>query len=309
MTTSRQKRNNVFDCVRSTIGPVLCVILGLALFATMLTAFVTLAGCGSDEIADDDDVVATIETMSHSAPSHQRVVQYGDSLWTIAAEEHVDWLQLAAVNRTYLVATYEVRCSQLRDQYRQRQRGWYCNDSRRDTWANSLKPSDLLQIPEPLPAEAPQEIREMIEIVENAPEPIALVIDDTGSMSDDRQVVMDWYLTIAHARNKRVVGVWLYADGKVEYIDPGGNVSLSTTGGMENTHSALSEAANSRPHPSSILLVTDEQGDDWQWDRVGVLPPVFGHCLPEYRNLYGCEENLQRLARETGGGYIRGAHH
>ena len=113
MTTSRQKRNNVFDCVRSTIGPVLCVILGLALFATMLTAFVTLAGCGSDEIADDDDVVATIETMSHSAPSHQRVVQYGDSLWTIAAEEHVDWLQLAAVNRTYLVAI-RGSCSQLR---------------------------------------------------------------------------------------------------------------------------------------------------------------------------------------------------
>lgn len=160
-----------------------------------------------------------------------------------------------------------------------------------------------------MPIEAPPEIKEMIEIVENAPEPIALVIDDTGSMSNDRQIVMIWYLAIAHAQNKRVVGVWLYSNGNVEYVNPRGTVTLSTTGGIENTYGALAEAAGSRPRPSSILLVTDEQGDDWgDWSRVNALPPVFGHCLPD-GGYIGCEENLQRLARETGGGYIRGASH
>lgn len=291
MTTSSEKHDHVF---------------GLLVCLAAVAAFALLAGCGSDETADDDDV-ATVETAPEPAPSRQYVVQDGDSLWTIGLREGVDYLQIAVTNREYLVAKYDERCTQLLARYRGRhKRGWYCNDRRADTWANSLKPGDVLQIPEPMPAEAPPEIKEMIEIVQNAPEPIALVIDDTGSMSDDRQIVMDWYLAIARDKGKEVTGVWLYSNGNVEYVNPRGTVTLSTTGGIENTYGALAEAAGSRPRPASILLVTDEQGDDWDWSRVNALPPVFGHCLPD-GGYTGCEENLRRVARETGGGYIRGA--
>lgn len=303
MTTSGKKHENVFDCVLSWAVTCACTAYWVAIMA----AFALLASCGSNKLADDDDV-ATIETAPEPAPSSEYVVQHGDSLWTIGLDQRVDYLQIAMTNRAYLVAKYEERCTQLLARYRDRhKRGWYCNDRRADTWANSLKPGDILQIPEALPAEAPPEIKEMIEIVQNAPEPIALVIDDTGSMSDDRQIVMAWYLAIAHDKGKEVVGVWLYADGKVEYVNPRGTVTLSTTGGVENTHGALREAAISRPRPASILLVTDEQGDDWDWTRVNALPPVFGHCLPVNAWDYQCEQNLQGLARKTGGGYIRGA--
>lgn len=306
MKTSRGKLDNVFDCMFNCVLCGMTIACAVALAAVLVTV-VCLSACGGrEEIADDDDV-ATIETAPEPAPSSEYVVQHGDSLWTIGLREGVDYLQIAVTNRAYLVAKYDERCTQLLGRYRIRhKRGWYCNDRRADTWANSLKPGDLLDIPEALPAEAPPEIKEMIEIVENAPEPIALVIDDTGSMSDDRQVVMGWYLAIAHDKGKEVTGVWLYSNGNVEYVNPRGTVTLSTTGGIENTFGALSEAAGSRPRPASILLVTDEQGDDWDWSRVNALPPVFGHCLPE-GGYIGCEENLQRLARETGGGYIRGA--
>lgn len=291
MTTSSEKHDHVF---------------GLLVCLAAVAAFALFASCGSNEIADDDDV-ATIETAPEPAPSSEYVVQHGDSLWTIGLRESVDYLQIAATNRAYLIAKYDERCAQLLARYRGRhKRGWYCNDRRADTWANSLKPGDVLQIPEPMPAEAPPEIKEMIEIVQNAREPIALVIDDTGSMSNDRQIVMDWYLAIALDKGKEVTGVWLYSNGNVEYVNPRGTVTLSTTGGIENTYGALREAAGSRPRPASILLVTDEQGDDWDWSRVNALPPVFGHCLPD-GGYTGCEENLRRVARETGGGYIRGA--
>lgn len=118
MTTSSEKHDHVFGFLMVLAAVAVCALL---------------AGCGSNELADDDDV-ATIETAPEPAPSVERLVRDGDSLWTIAVTEEVDWLQLAAVNRPYLVAKYEERCTQLLARYRGRnKRGWYCNDRRADT--------------------------------------------------------------------------------------------------------------------------------------------------------------------------------
>ena len=282
------------------------VIYCSALFVVFL--FMGLVCCGGgSELSDDDDATGVVTVATPEAPpSEEYIVQNGDSLWMISLSEQVDWLRLAATNRTYLVAMYDVRCTELLERRGGRKHGWYCNDRRRDAWANSLKPGDRLRIPQPMPIEAPPEIAEMIRAVESAPEPIAVVVDDTGSMSNDRQVVMDWYLAIASSKNKEVIGVWLYADGNVEFLNPRGTVTLTTEGSVENTFAALSQAAHSHPRPSSILLVTDEQGDDWDWSKVGRFPPVYGHCLSD-QGVFGCEENLRRVARETQGEYIRGS--
>src|SRR3990167_8543885 len=196
------------------------VIYCSALFVVFL--FMGLVCCGGgSELSDDDDATGVVTVATPEAPpSEEYIVQNGDSLWMISLSEQVDWLRLAATNRTYLVAMYDVRCTELLERRGGRKHGWYCNDRRRDAWANSLKPGDRLRIPQPMPIEAPPEIAEMIRAVESAPEPIAVVVDDTGSMSNDRQVVMDWYLAIASSKNKEVIGVWLYADGNVEFLNP-----------------------------------------------------------------------------------------
>lgn len=281
------------------------IVIG-ALYVMILAILSMNAGCGNDTAGDGVSDTTAQAGAGTTVPSHEYTVVRGDSLWLIGPREGVDYLQLAVFNRESLVEKYEERCTQLLDRYRNRhKRGWYCNDRRRDAWANSLKPGDILRIPEPPPALVTKEVAQIAEVVREAPEPIAIVVDDTGSMSEDRQTTMDWYLAIANAEGKKVEGVYLYADNSVERVTPDGRVELRTTGSYENTYGALRQA--NETHPRSILLITDEEGDDWDWARVGELPPVYGHCLKDaYDNRYLCEDTLERLAKATGGRHIRG---
>ncbi|HJN84953.1 MAG TPA: LysM domain-containing protein [Patescibacteria group bacterium] len=261
-------------------------------------------GCGDDTTTTlgtawhGDTAIVVIEEAISQTKTH--VVEYGDSLWSIAQDyDDVSFLDLEFQNETQLKALYESRCTQLKDRYRVRSNGKrYCNDRYKDAWANSLKPGDRIVVPMP---SAPEVIHQ---IIKDAKPPIAFVIDDTGSMSNDRQVVTQWYLSASTQEDKEVVGVFLYADNGVRRYTPEGTEFL-TVGVLENTFGALSEAG--KTSAETIVLVTDEPGNDWNWSSVVDLPEVVAHCLPDYGR-YTCEDNLERLVDITGGQYVRGVH-
>lgn len=233
-------------------------------------------------------------------------VQSGQYLQWIANKRGVGWESMLLANENFLRTKYDEVCDELSGRFRNRRRDggaakgglYYCNDRFNRAYGNTLRPGWKLVVPA---SQAPADIATTIASIQG--NKVALVIDDTGSMTEDRQRVSEFYLAAIRKYNKRLTGVWLYADGGVRKYEAGG-VKFLTAGGLENTHGALSEAAKSRP--DAIILVTDEPGDDWQWDEVKNLPPVYGHCLPDQGG-YGCEESLRRLATEVRGSkYIRG---
>ncbi|NQV11744.1 LysM peptidoglycan-binding domain-containing protein [Candidatus Uhrbacteria bacterium] len=272
------------------------------LLSTLVLALGLTAGCGDDPIhtlgpADAGGIVLVEEAISQTKT---HVVVPGDSLAKIADQyDSVTFLDLEFQNETALKALYDERCTQLREGYRVRRNGKrYCNDRFPNAWANSLKPGDRIVVPVP---SAPEMIHQ---IIKDAKPPIAFVIDDTGSMSNDRQVVTQWYLSASTQEDKEIVGVFMYADNGVRRYTPEGTEFL-TMGQVENTHGALKEARKTRA--KTIVLVTDEPGDDWNWSTVGDLPEVVAHCLPDF-DQYTCETNLERLVGVTGGQYVRGVH-
>lgn len=233
------------------------------------------------------------------------IVRRGEFLRLIASRYNVGWEAMLLANERFLQTKYQEVCSDLSRNFRNRRqdRGtrkggqYYCNDRYNRPYGNTLRPGWRLAIPEKT---APTAIAEIVSKIKG--DKIALVIDDTGSMSDDRQKVSEFYLAALRQYNKRIVGVWLYADNQVRKYEDGG-IRLLTEGSYENTFGALTIAA--REKPDAIILVTDEPGDDWQWSEVSSLPPVIGHCLPD-SGTEGCRETIQRLATETRGQFVLG---
>lgn len=236
---------------------------------------------------------------SAQAPMRTHVVQTGEFLRSIAGQYDVSWEAILLTNETYLQAQYEETCGSKPESYTNnaRRRGTFCNNRYHRPYGNTLKPGWKLNIPA---STAPAAINAVVEAAHG--DRIALVIDDTGSMNEDRQRVSAFYLAAIQQYSKRLTGVWLYADGVVRKYE-GGNVRFSTSGNVENTFGALREAAATSP--DTIILVTDEPGDDWDWSEVNRLPPVLAHCLKD-GGTFLCEENLRRVAQETNGRYTAG---
>lgn len=238
-------------------------------------------------------VVFVCGSVVHAADTH--IVERGDYLIKIAKEYDLDWRAVMLANETHLRDLYESRCSLLKKRYTKSKarKGHYCLDraDRPRPWANSLKPGDVLTIPA---KEISPTVDDVVRLA--AGKRVALVIDDTGSMDDDRRRVSQMYLAALKKYSKDLIGVWLYADGEVRQYK-GHGVQLSTTGRYENTHAALREAA--KQHPDYIVLVTDEAGDDWDWGTVASLPRVIAHCLAASE----CGRSLGELVRLTNGQY------
>ena len=243
-------------------------------------------------------VTPVITTTPAPAPHKNYVVKRGDFLRKIAQEHGVAWEAILMLNETFLQTKYEEVCNRMSPRYRNRHGGLFCNDRYNRPYGNTLVPGWEIKIPT---TQAPSQIERAIQnIVGNK---IAVVIDDTGSVENDRILMSEWYMAAIKTSRKQIVGVWLYADGRVRHYAETGEVVFLTTGGVENTFGALQEAAAEKP--DSIVLVTDEPGDDWNWSEVKNLPPVTAHCLAE-QGAYWCQTNLRKLAQETKGQYMDG---
>lgn len=230
-------------------------------------------------------------------------VQRGDWLRNIAPRYHnVGWESILLRNEPYLQAKYEEVCGKLSSRYTNNpnRRGTFCNDRFNRPYGNTLVPGWMLAIPS---GEAPQQVQDAV--LTSTGQKVVLVIDDTGSMNDDRTRVALFFDAALRKHGKDLIGVWLYADGHVRHYKEG-SVLLQTTGNVENTWNALKEAAKSKP--DTIVLITDEIGDDWPADlkKAGTgwftsMPPVVATCLPPYE----CERTLNDLVNAFGGKYVR----
>lgn len=233
-------------------------------------------------------------------------VKSGEWLRLIADNYGIGWEAILLTNEGFLKKKYEEICPNFSTKIREKKgrKGLFCNDEYRRPYGNTLMPGWILKIP---PKKAPDKISHAVERIHG--KRVALVIDDTGSMSQDRNVVSQYYLAAIRSQNKKIVGVWLYSDGRIRKYEANGVLDLNTHGRFENTHGALKAAATERP--DGIILVTDEPGDDWKWSQVKQLPPVVAHCLKEtssnagnHSTGYTCRSNLQKLAKITKGQYL-----
>ncbi|QQG37512.1 MAG: LysM peptidoglycan-binding domain-containing protein [Candidatus Kaiserbacteria bacterium] len=250
--------------------------------------------------------LATLFVFASVASANETyTVKPGNNLIWIAKQVGVSWQAMLLANEEDLKQKYERICGNLSDEFRNRTENkgrlkggkYFCNDNYMRAYGNTLQPGWTLEIPAAI---APATVEKTVSEIKG--DRIALVIDDTGSMSNKREETANFYLAAIKKFEKKIVGVWLYANGKVRKYEAGG-VKFSTRGNYENTFGALEEAAKEKP--DAIILVTDEPGDDWNWGRVNVLPRVVAHCLPDYGTAT-CRENLQRLVKETRGRYIEG---
>lgn len=260
--------------------------LGLLGVICILIA-VSLSGCSLD---DDAPVLPEL-------PEREYIVQRGDTLTKIAQREGVTVEALRLRNEPYLVQQFEDTCSRFDDSYRNNpnRKGLYCNERYRDPYKNTLRAGWRLMIPSP---EAPGSV--MVTVGNIKGKDVVLVIDDSGSMADDVVRVGAYYAQALEEHGKNLTAVVLYADRNARLFRDGERVEFATTGSWENTFGALQKAAEE--DPDAIILITDEYGDDWDWDEVGGLPPVTAHCLPE-NGVFQCEDSLKRLVSETGGSY------
>jgi len=193
------------------------------------------------------------------------IVRSGEYLIKIAKGYQVPWQAMMLANEESLRALYEERCSKLRARYTKstNRKGHYCNGTKSHAWANSLKPGDKLRIPR---NEVPQTVSQVVGQMGTR---VAIVIDDTGSMADDRKKVGELYAAAVAASRRSIVGVFLFADRGVRRYNADATVSFFRNGSYENAHGALVEAAKSRP--DTIVLISDEPGDDWVWEDLPSL--------------------------------------
>lgn len=236
------------------------------------------------------DLVEIPEQIAGPDEGYYEVVS-GDALIRIANRHDVPWEALMLRNEPYLKVMYECVCD--RPAARRRTRPYFCNDGRSKPYANTLMPGYELIIPD---VEAPPEIVEAVRNIDG--DRVVIVIDDTGSMNDDRQQVGAWYTGAIESSGKEITRVVLYADGSVRDYSTEA-VNFTTSGGTENTCAGLNHAITFSP--DAIVLVTDEPGDDWRACRYNRLPPVVVHSLGGFR-----EVQLEDLARRTGGEFVQG---
>jgi hypothetical protein len=237
-------------------------------------------------------------------PQATHVVKRGEFLRNIAPQyRNVGWESILLANEDFLKAKYVETCDPLPVRYtnNSRRRGLFCNDRYKRPYGNTLRPGWQLVIPA---GQAPREVEEVIVDNTASGDDVAIVIDDSGSMAEDRRTVAQFYLAMLKKHGRNVEGVWLYVDGTVRKLDVPEDIEaeMTTAGKTENTFAAISEAAQSGP--DKIILITDEAGDDWPGNLEQYnLPPVIATCL--HSGLaYECEPTLKRLAEVTKGQYI-----
>ncbi|HEY4522063.1 MAG TPA: LysM peptidoglycan-binding domain-containing protein [Candidatus Paceibacterota bacterium] len=255
---------------------------------------------------------AIVLSLGIASAADEYRVKRGNNLSWIAKQHGVEPSAMIYANESMLQANYERRCSRLSDEFRSRTEKrdvgkgglYYCNDGKRRPYANTLNPGMRLVIPE---TSAPISVERTVREIRG--KRIAVVVDETGSTSNKRQQIGEYYLAALKKHEREIVGIYLYTGKAVRKIDAVGVTDLSSVmhnrGGRENTHEALRRAADDRP--DVIVLLTDEPGDDWQWHLVSALPTVIAHCLPE-GGVAECRVNLQELVRQVGKGsrYIEG---
>lgn len=220
-------------------------------------------------------------------------VRKSDKLISLGAEMRIGWEQILLLNEEFLRQKYEAICHGNKN----RQRGYYCNDGYSRPYGNTLQVGWKLKIPS---QSVPIQIQDAVQHISG--KSVALVIDDTGSMVNDRRNIGAFYTAAIRKYGKSLAGIWLYSDGQVRKYQAGG-VEFHNYGGYENTYGALKEVAKAKP--DVIVLITDERGDDWPQGGVrrNEFPPIVAHCLPEGSE-YWCKAPLQALAATTGGQYI-----
>ncbi len=249
-------------------------------------------------------VPAPTTTAAAPAPTSAKKtyeVEHADYLIKIAETQKVSWEEILLLNETFLKEKYDKVCAHKSAKYKNRKKGHYCNERFARPYGNTLQAGWILTMPSA--EQAPTKIAEAIR--ESTGSRIAIVVDDTGSMQDNRHEVAAFYASAVKAYGKSLVGVWLYADGKVRRYVDSGSVQFLNQGGHENTWGALREAA--KEHPDTIVLVTDEPGDDWpQSFQKGDVPPVIAHCLSEYGGHISCRSTLTHLVSIVGGKYVEG---
>lgn len=240
------------------------------------------------------------------ALSAEYVVQKGNNLSWIAAQHGVAREAMIMANEAYLQEKYDRICSKRSPEFRNRTENkgalkgglHFCNDRFYRAFANTLVPGMTLAIPE---ATAPVSIEQTVSAIKG--NKVALVIDDTGSMSNKRLQIANYYLAALHGQQK-IQAVYLYADGKVRRVEAAGvrdiGSVLVTSGDFENTYQALQEAA--KENPDAIILLTDESGDDWprHLNEMRSLPTVVAHCLPLDNGIIDCRKTLTDLVRIVG---------
>lgn len=281
------------------------------LMAVAIVIFIIIALCqrcsGEPTVPTNPGVTSSQPCVSPPAQvapevEHQSyTVVKGDFLKKIADDHNVAWEAVLLLNEDDLKVKYEDTCSTKSQKYRAnpKRRGLFCNDRFNRPYGNTLMPGWELKIPTTV---APTKIEATVASI--AGNRVALVIDDTGSLGNDRTVVSEWYLAACRKSGKQIIGVWVYSDGEVRHYNDAAGVELRTVGGLENTYGALKIAASEKP--DSIVLVTDEPGDDWgDWSGVSSLPPVVAHCLLDPMAM-SCEPNLKRLANATRGQFVVG---
>lgn len=291
----------IVERVKSNRRGVIAVVVALIVIVGILL----FRGCSEDNVVPTP-VNTSVPTQQASKPPiivteqpvtpHKLyVVQKGDFLRKIADANGVGWEAVLLLNEELLKCKYEEVCTKLVH----KPKSLFCNDAYKRPYANTLSPGWELKIPTSV---APNGIAQAVAQIKG--DRVALVIDDSGSIGNDRQVVSEWYLAAFRQSGKKIIGVWLYSDGFVRHYNDAAEIELRTVGSYENTYGALKTAALEKP--DSIVLVTDEPGDDWgTWSGVNSLPPVIGHCLQDPM-AHSCEANLKRLAAETHGQYVSG---
>ncbi len=126
---------------------------------------------------------------------------------------------------------------------------------------------------------------------------VVIVVDDTSSMDDTRPRLYAWYLAEIKEREGKVLDVVLYGGAGIRHFTPE-SVEFLGVGDLENTRAALESAAMGNTDVKSIVLISDEPGDDWGDWKLN-LPPVVAHSLDP-----SADKALEYLAKITGGRFV-----
>ncbi len=223
--------------------------------------------------------------VAHAAVAEDYTVQRGDSIVAISHRNKISPMSVILANQEYLEDKYDETCGKRSDAFRKRtgprtasQGGsYFCNDTKARPFANTLKPGWLLEIPS---TATPPSINSTVEQIKG--NHIAIVIDRTESMSDKIKDVAIFYVNALQKYERNITGVFLFTGYDVQRLNTSGVKTvaeaikaMNTEGGRENTHQALMKAAEDKP--DAIILITDEQGDDWNWSEIDKAPPPAGH--------------------------------
>jgi hypothetical protein len=227
----------------------------------------------------------------------------GDILYNIAERFDTTLDLIVLANEAFLVRQYDEFCGRFDESVRNNpeRTGVWCNDLFNRPYQNLIFEGNDLKIPR---TDAPPVVEQAIAMATG--DRIALVIDDTGSMRDDMIAVTEWYSNAVDNYGRDIVGIFLYADGDIRKFTRTGQVEYNTEGDVENTFQALQYAMehSGRRGPDTIVLITDEPGDDWDWNEVDALPPIIANCLGGSYYGRSCERNLTEAANRTGGQYV-----